>query len=408
MTPQTPRAALSDADIERVAFQSWAAKAAPFINDKRDRDDSGGNLAAAVAWLAWQAAADRRLTAEQGGAASDRKLFEALSKYIHCVLQELQFERGTGSLAAHNLRLCLIEVDKALRGERDSAMNVGVGFPLEGVVAALTTQPQTIIDPAVIAPRECSITEGPRDRDRQAAQPQAEPAETFARLCEGEGTNPRWSEQQKAVATHLAALIRRATPTAQPQAAEPADPRGTHAEKYFTDEGISRIADLAALKAPEAPATIDTGDHVRHEPSGEEWLVAYVRGDRLVCCGWPESMAALSDCTLVKKATRSDRRALLGQMVGIGGSRDAYAREALKAEPEAVKFVREPRYIVIKIKDLFAYGANEDVHALQVIGDTIAGGRAADGKPPFNAVVVEQDWPEFEPTWAAIEARMTA
>ena len=31
-----------------------------------------------------------------------------------------------------------------------------------------------------------------------------------------------------------------------------------------------------------------------------------------------------------------------------------------------------------------------------------------DGKPPFNAVVVEQDWPEFEMVWDAIEARMTA
>ena len=44
------------------------------------------------------------------------------------------------------------------------------------LVAALTTQPQAISDPTVAPPRECSITEGPRDRDRQTAQPQAEPA----------------------------------------------------------------------------------------------------------------------------------------------------------------------------------------------------------------------------------------
>jgi len=64
---------------------------------------------------------------------ADEKLLRALSKYIHPVLQELQFERGTGSLAAHNLRLCLIEVEKALRGERDASLEVGVGFPLSSV-----------------------------------------------------------------------------------------------------------------------------------------------------------------------------------------------------------------------------------------------------------------------------------
>lgn len=58
----------------------------------------------------------------------DRKLLEALDRYINPVLQELQFERGTGSLAAHNLRLCLIEVGKALKGERERAETPGVGF----------------------------------------------------------------------------------------------------------------------------------------------------------------------------------------------------------------------------------------------------------------------------------------
>ena len=63
----------------------------------------------------------------------DRKLLEAVSRYIGPVLQELQFERGTGSLAAHNLRLTLIEVEKALRGERDTGIEPGVGFPLSGI-----------------------------------------------------------------------------------------------------------------------------------------------------------------------------------------------------------------------------------------------------------------------------------
>lgn len=72
------------------------------------------------------------------------------------------------------------------------------------------------------------------------------------------------------------------------------------------------------------------------------------------------------------------------------------------------EFKKEPRYVVFKIKDVFDYLSDEQIAAIEQIGQRIAKGRAEAGKPPFNAVVVEQDWPEFEPTWAAIEARMTA
>lgn len=71
--------------------------------------------------LEGQASAPEALSdsnAERRDYPGDRKLLEALSRYIGPVLQELQFERGTNSLAAHNLRLCFIEVQKALRGER--------------------------------------------------------------------------------------------------------------------------------------------------------------------------------------------------------------------------------------------------------------------------------------------------
>lgn len=72
------------------------------------------------------------------------------------------------------------------------------------------------------------------------------------------------------------------------------------------------------------------------------------------------------------------------------------------------QFKREPRYVVFKIKDIHAYLSAAQIEALQTAGETIAAARAVEGKPPFNAVVVEQDWPEFDPTWEAIEARMTA
>lgn len=75
---------------------------------------------------------------------------------------------------------------------------------------------------------------------------------------------------------------------------------------------------------------IDTADHVKHEPTGEEWIVAFVRGDRLAWCGWPEGQAALSDCTMIKKATPEDRDNLLQRMAEMeNDSRGRYARERL-------------------------------------------------------------------------------
>lgn len=77
---------------------------------------------------------------------------------------------------------------------------------------------------------------------------------------------------------------------------------------------------------------IDTADHVRHGPTGEEWVVAFVQGDRLAWCGWPEGLAALADCTLIRKATEAERVRLLRDMAESAGndSRTRYARHALE------------------------------------------------------------------------------
>lgn len=70
------------------------------------------------------------------------------------------------------------------------------------------------------------------------------------------------------------------------------------------------------------------------------------------------------------------------------------------------EFKREPRYIVFKIKDLEAYCSEQTRETALSIGDIIANGRRREEKAPFKAMVVEQDWPEFEPTWKAIERRL--
>ena len=81
-----------------------------------------------------------------------------------------------------------------------------------------------------------------------------------------------------------------------------------------------------------APDTFDTGDVVRHGPTGEVWLVAYVDGQHLAWCGWPSGHALVSDCTLVKKATPEERIALLRQLATSQHPGRTRAQQALERE----------------------------------------------------------------------------
>jgi hypothetical protein len=70
------------------------------------------------------------------------------------------------------------------------------------------------------------------------------------------------------------------------------------------------------------------------------------------------------------------------------------------------KFTREPRYIVIKVADTH-FLPQEALEWFSVIVNRIDIERRLRGKDDLKCVVVEHDWPEYEPTWKAIEARMT-
>jgi hypothetical protein len=69
---------------------------------------------------------------------------------------------------------------------------------------------------------------------------------------------------------------------------------------------------------------------------------------------------------------------------------------------------RERRYFVIKLTDAAKYLTPSQIIGLREMGEQIDELRAADWKPPMHGVFVEHDWPEYEPTWQAIEARMDA
>lgn len=72
---------------------------------------------------------------------------------------------------------------------------------------------------------------------------------------------------------------------------------------------------------------------------------------------------------------------------------------------------RENRYLVIKRTDLDAALRMATPQAKASFGSVcnmaeIA--REARGRGPLCCVVVEHDWPEYEPTWEAIEQRVFA
>lgn len=70
----------------------------------------------------------------------------------------------------------------------------------------------------------------------------------------------------------------------------------------------------------------------------------------------------------------------------------------------STEFKREERYIVFKLSDLGNSLKGDEIRRL---AREYEEHRQQLGKPPLECVVVESDWPEYEPTWKAIEARVT-
>lgn len=69
----------------------------------------------------------------------------------------------------------------------------------------------------------------------------------------------------------------------------------------------------------------------------------------------------------------------------------------------STEFEREECYIVFKLSDLGNSLKGDEIRRL---AREYAEQRRLRGKPPLECAVVESDWPEYEPTWRAIEARV--
>lgn len=73
------------------------------------------------------------------------------------------------------------------------------------------------------------------------------------------------------------------------------------------------------------------GDHVLHRPSGETWLVAYVDGDYMAWCGWPEGEAKAADCEIVKACSDAEHLRQLREVAKSSGKRARMAARELSA-----------------------------------------------------------------------------
>ncbi len=67
---------------------------------------------------------------------------------------------------------------------------------------------------------------------------------------------------------------------------------------------------------------------------------------------------------------------------------------------------REDRYIVLKLTDVTECLSEAPMGMLSGICDLVAKHREAAGKRPLRTVVVESDWPEYEPVWGMLERRV--
>ncbi|TJY57191.1 hypothetical protein E4T66_17420 [Sinimarinibacterium sp. CAU 1509] len=70
------------------------------------------------------------------------------------------------------------------------------------------------------------------------------------------------------------------------------------------------------------------------------------------------------------------------------------------------EFKREHRYIVLKTSDVASALNSEQQRTLEHLCSLVEMKRRERGKDSAPALVVEHDWPEYEPTWQAIAARV--
>lgn len=100
-----------------------------------------------------------------------------------------------------------------------------------------------------------------------------------------------------------------------------------------------------------------TGDVVLHRPSGEKWLVAMADEADIMPCGWPETVARVSDCEIVTAADDAEHIKVLREVArsrcGVRAHRCAYILSQLDAayaaaagfSPGSEALIQQPKWL---------------------------------------------------------------
>lgn len=66
----------------------------------------------------------------------------------------------------------------------------------------------------------------------------------------------------------------------------------------------------------------------------------------------------------------------------------------------------EPRYLVLKFKDVQKYLTKTETSILYEICAKIGIGRTGEDKASLRGIFIEKDWPEYEPTLELLSKRV--
>lgn len=66
------------------------------------------------------------------------------------------------------------------------------------------------------------------------------------------------------------------------------------------------------------------------------------------------------------------------------------------------------RYVVVKVDHAEQALSREELRTLYGLGQKVYNWQHKQGKPAFECVVVEHDWPEYEKVWQMIEDRVAS
>ncbi len=74
----------------------------------------------------------------------------------------------------------------------------------------------------------------------------------------------------------------------------------------------------------------------------------------------------------------------------------------------ANEFKRERRYTIFKHKDIEQYLTESEIETLMALDSKINFARQQEGKPLRTGLIIESDWPEFEPVSHMLEGRVAS